>query len=109
MAERKTDPPSSSPKKGTDPGRGRGRMRAEQYELKIRWERARQVTEVTSSGVQFDFDSALKVGTHYNVTLTAPGVAIAPTIEVTRCQLALESGGNKYFRIAARFFPYVDE
>lgn len=108
MVERKTDPPSNGSKRGTDSGRGRGRTRAEQYELKIRWERARQVTEVTSSGVQFDFDSALKVGTRYNVTLTAPGVSIAPTIEVTRCQLALESGGNKYFRIAARFFPYVE-
>ena len=108
MAERKTDPPTSSSKRGTDSVRGRGRTKAEQYELKIRWERARQVTEVTSSGVQFDFDSSLKVGTHYNITLTAPGVSIAPTIEVTRCQLALESGGNKYFRIAARFFPYVE-
>ena len=103
MAERKTDPPAKRP---SDPGRGRSRPRAEQYELKIRWERARQVVEVTPGGVQFDFDSALKVGTKYPVTLTAPGVSIASTIEVTRCQLALEPGGNKYFRIASRFFPY---
>jgi hypothetical protein len=108
MVERKTDPPSTGSKRPSDPGRSRGRTRAEQYELKIRWERARQVTEVTSSGVQFDFDSALKVGTRYNVTLTAPGVSIAPTIEVVRCQLALEPSGNKYFRISARFFPYVE-
>ncbi|MGH9365856.1 MAG: hypothetical protein ACRD1B_11435 [Thermoanaerobaculia bacterium] len=103
MVERKTDPPSTGPKGPTDPGRGRAR--AEEYELKIRWERARRVTEVTSSGVQFDFDSPLKVGTRYNVTLTAPGVSIAPTIKVVSCQLALEPGGEKYFRIAARFFP----
>jgi hypothetical protein len=105
MVERKTDPPV--PKRGTD-GRGRSRLRAEQYELKIRWERARQVTEVTSSGVQFEFDSALKVGTRYPVSLTAPGVSIASTIEVTRCQLALEPGGNKLFRIGARFYPYIE-
>lgn len=106
MVERKSDPPA--PKRPTDPGRGKGRLRAEQYELKIRWERARQVTEVTSTGVGFDFDSPLKVGTKYPVTLTAPGVAFTSTIEVTRCQLALEPGGNKFFRIAARFFPYVE-
>ena len=105
MVERKTDPPAKRP---TDPGRGRGRLKAEQYELKIRWERARQVTEVTSTGVQFDFDAALKVGTRYPVSLTAPGVSISSTIEVTRCQLALEPGGGKYFRIAGRFFPYVE-
>lgn len=106
MVERKTDPPDS--KRPTDPARGRGRLRAEQYELKIRWERARQVTEVTSSGVSFDFDSALKVGTRYPVTLTAPGVSLSSTIEVSRCQLALESGGAKFFRILARFYPYVE-
>ena len=106
MVERKTDPPVS--KRSTDPGRSRGRLRAEQYELKIRWERSRQVTEVTSSAVQFEFDSALKVGTKYPVTLTAPGISISSTIEVTRCQLALEPGGNKFFRIGARFHPYVE-
>lgn len=106
MVERKTDPPSS--KRPTDPGRARGRLRADQYELKIRWERARQVTEVTTTGVGFDFDSSLKVGTRYPVTLTAPGVSLSSTIEVTRCQLALEPGGNKFFRIAARFYPYEE-
>jgi hypothetical protein len=106
MVDRKTDPPGS--KRPTDPGRSKARLRAEQYELKIRWERARQVTEVTSSGVQFDFDSSLKVGAKYPVTLTAPGVSITSTIEVTRCQLALEPGGNKFFRLGARFYPYVE-
>ena len=108
MVERKTDPGGGG-KRPSDPGRGRPpRLKAEQYELKIRWERARQVTEVTSSGVQFDFESPLKVGTRYPVSLSAPGVSISSTIEVVRCQLALESGGAKYFRIAARFFPYVE-
>ena len=102
MVERKTDPPSGS-KRPTDPGRGR--LRPEQYELKIRWERARQVTAVTSNTVSFDFESALKVGAQYPVTLTAPGVSIASTIEITRCQLAFEEGG-KFFRISSRFFPY---
>ena len=104
MVERKTDPPTL--KKPADTGRGRGRLKAEQYELKIRWERARQVTEVTSVGVQFDFYKALKVGAKYPVTLRAPGVSISETVEVTRCQLAIESEGVKFFRIAGRFFPY---
>jgi hypothetical protein len=104
MVERKTDPPTL--KRLTDTGRGRARLKAEQYELKIRWERVRQVTEVTSGGVQFDFDKALKVGVKYPVTLKAPGVSISATIEVTRCQLAMESEGNKFFRIAGRFYPY---
>jgi hypothetical protein len=109
MVNRKTDPPGGG-KRPSDPG-GRSRaprLKAEQYELKIRWERARQVTEVTTSGVQFDFDSPLKVGTRYPVTLTAPGVSITSTIEVNKCQLALETEGGKYFRIAARFYPYVE-
>ena len=104
MVERKTDPPTS--KRPTEVGRGRARLKAEQYELKIRWERVRQVTEVTSVGVQFDFDKALQVGSKYPATLKAPGVSISATIEVTRCQLAIESEGNKFFRIAGRFFPY---
>lgn len=108
MVERKTDPAGGG-KRPSDPGRSRSsRPKAEQYELKIRWERARQVREVSSSAVQFDFDSPLKVGTKYPVTLTAPGVSVSSTIEVSRCQLALESGGAKFFRIAARFFPYVE-
>ena len=45
MVERKTDPPTL--KKPADAGRGRARLKAEQYELKIRWERVRQVSEVT--------------------------------------------------------------
>ena len=106
MVERKNDPPTS--KRPTDASRGRGRLKAEQYELKIRWERARHVTEVTSAGVQFDFDKALKVGAKYSVTLTAPGVSNSGTIEVTRCQLAIEQRGDKYFRIAGRFYPYVE-
>ena len=83
------------------------RLRPDQYEVKIRWDHARKVVDVTSSGVKFDFDSALKVGTRYPVTVTAPGVSIASTLEVTRCQLIVEPTG-RYFHIEGKFFPYVE-
>src|SRR5207245_6179370 len=77
MAERKTDPPGKTTKK----------LKPEQYELKIRWEKARQVLEVSPTGVRFDFDTPLKVGTRYPISLTAPGVSLSTTPEVSGCQL----------------------
>ena len=108
MAGRQSDPPSTSgpPKRLTDSRRKR--LNADQYELKIRWDRARQVLEVTPTGVQFDFDNPLKVGTKYPVTLTAPGVSLSSTIEVTRCQLTVQQETGRFFRVSARFFPFVE-
>ena len=102
---RTSDP--DKPRKTTE-SRSKKRPTPDQYELKIRWDRARRVTEVTPTGVQFDFDSPLKVGTRYPVTLTAPGVALNSTIEVTRCQLTVQETTGRFFRVSARFFPYVE-
>ena len=63
---------------------------------------------MTPTGVQFDFDNPLKVGTKYPVTLTAPGVSLSSTIEVTRCQLTVQSDSGRFFRVTARFYPYVE-
>ena len=66
-----------------------------------------RVLLVSPTGVKFDFDTALKVGTKYPVNLSAPGVSFSSTLEVTRCQVIL-SGGGRSFRIDGRFFPYVE-
>lgn len=83
------------------------RLKPDQYELKIRWDKARQVLEVSSTGVQFDFDGPLKVGTKYPISLDAPGVSFSTTLEVTRCQLTVDPAG-RFFRVSGKFFPYVE-
>ena len=60
---------TSDPEKPKRPTGTRKRPTPDQYELKIRWDKARGVIDVTPTGVQFDFDSPLKVGTKYPVTL----------------------------------------
>jgi hypothetical protein len=107
MVERKTDPPGSGVQRPTRESSRTPRLRPDQYEIKIRWDKARRVVEVTTSGVKFDFDSALKVGTRYPVTVTGPGVSIASTLEVTRCQLTVDPAG-RYFHVEGRFFPSVE-
>jgi hypothetical protein len=104
MAEKRNTPPTETEK----PRSGSRRLRADQYELKIRWDRARQVVEVSSSSVTFDFDQPLKVGARFPVSLTAPGVAISTTIEVTHCRLTVDPETGRYFRVTARFYPYVE-
>ena len=104
MPERKTDPPGKSSRHLEDAHASR-RLKPEQYELKIRWEKARQVLEVSSVGVRFDFDAPLKVGTKYPVSLSAPGVSFSTTLEVSRCQLTVESPAGRFFRVKGRFFP----
>ncbi len=108
MVERRSDPPSDRSKKGTDPKRGSGRLRPDQYEIKIRWEKARKVLEVSPTGVKFDFDSALTVGVRYPISLSAPGVSFSSTVEVTHCQMTIEPSTGRSFRIEGRFFPYVE-
>ena len=105
MAERKTDPPV---KASPDDTPSRRKLKPEQYELKIRWEKARQVLEVSPTGVRFDFDAPLKVGTKYPISLTAPGVSFSTTLEVSRCQLTVEPPSGRFFRVTGRFFPYVE-
>jgi hypothetical protein len=83
-------------------------LKPEQYELKVRWEKARRVLQVTPTGVKFDFNIGLKVGTKYPVSLTAPGVSFSSTLEVTRCQVTSEPGNGRCFRIDGRFFPYLE-
>ncbi|HTD52481.1 MAG TPA: hypothetical protein VK780_05610 [Thermoanaerobaculia bacterium] len=95
--------PPESPRKASA---GR-RLAADQYELKIRWEKARKVFEVSPQGVSFEFDNPLKVGLRYPISLSAPGVSFSSTLEVVRCQLTLEAEG-RFFRIEGRFFPYVE-
>jgi hypothetical protein len=110
MAPRQSDPPPPSadkPKRPTD-ARLKKRPNPSQYELKIRWDKARQVLDVTPTGVQFDFDSPLKVGMKYPVTLNAPGVSLSSTVEVTRCQLTVLADSGRFFRVTGRFFPYVE-
>ena len=64
--------------------------------------------EVTPTGVRFDFNSPLKVATRYPVSLKAPGVAFSTTVEVTRCQLTVDPTSGRFFRVTAKFFPYVE-
>jgi hypothetical protein len=109
VADRKSEPPGSPgerPKRGTDSGRSK--LKPEQYELKVRWEKARRVLQVSPTGVKFDFDAALNVGTRYSVSLSAPGVSFSSTLEVTRCQVTVQAGGGRFFRIEGRFFPYIE-
>jgi hypothetical protein len=106
MPERRTDPPAS--KTGAVEERAHRKLKPEQYELKIRWEKARQVLDVSPTGVRFDFDAPLKVGTKYPVSLTAPGVSFSTTLEVSRCQLTVEPPSGRFFRVTGRFFPYVE-
>ena len=111
MAERKTDPPANSsgrPKRSTDSARSAARLKPEQYELKVRWEKALRVLQVSPTGIRFDFDTALKVGAKYPITLTAPGVSFTSTLEVVRCQVTVEPGAGRSFRIDGRFFPYLE-
>jgi hypothetical protein len=63
MAERRTDPPASGKSSPLETPKLARKLKPEQYELKIRWEKARQVLDVSPTGVRFDFDTALKVGT----------------------------------------------
>jgi hypothetical protein len=100
-----SDPPRppEPPRKGTA---GR-RLSPDQYEIKIRWERARRVFDVSSEGVSFEFDSPLKVGMRYPISLSAPGVSFSSTLEVTRCKLKVAEEG-RFFRIEGRFYPYVE-
>jgi len=109
MADRKTPPVSPErPSRGSDSGRSAKRLRPEQYELKVRWETARQVLEVTPTGVRFDFGTPLKVGTRYPISLNAPGVSFSTTLEVSRCQLTVDSEAGRFFRVTGKFFPYVE-
>ena len=108
MAEKKSEPPGTDrPRRTSDAGRS-ARPKPEQYEMKVRWEKARRVVSVSPTGAKFDFDTALKVGTKYPVNLSAPGVSFSSTLEVTRCQVTVEPGGIRYFRIDGRFFPYLE-
>jgi hypothetical protein len=108
MPERKTDPPGASKSSHREDVRSTHRLKADQYELKIRWEKARQVLEVSPTGVRFDFDAPLKVGTKYPISLTAPGVSFSTTLEVSRCQLTVEPPSGRFFRVSGRFFPYAE-
>ncbi|MEO8189739.1 MAG: hypothetical protein ABI682_05315 [Acidobacteriota bacterium] len=103
MTDRKTDPPRPSPPRT---GVAHHRLSPDEYEIKIRWEKARRVIEVTSIGVKFEFDSGLKVGVMYPITLTAPGVSLTTTLEVTRCQLVVASG--RFFLVEGRFYPQME-
>lgn len=111
MADRKTDPPASPngrARRTSESGRPTSKLKPEQYEMKVRWEKARRVVSVSPTGAKFDFNTALKVGTKYPVSLSAPGVSFSSTLEVTRCQVTVEPGGVRYFRIDGRFFPYLE-
>ncbi len=108
MANRHPDPPGPGPDRPRRESGRVSRLSPEQYELKIRWERARRVIEVSGSGVTFDFDTSLKVGVRYPITLTAPGVSISSTLEVVRCRLIVDPSAGRFFRVEGKFFPYVD-
>jgi hypothetical protein len=110
VVDRKTDPPGTGDRsrRTTDTSRSAARLKPEQYEMKVRWEKARRVVAVSPTGAKFDFNTALKVGTKYPITLSAPGVSFSSTLEVTRCQVTVEPGGVRYFRIDGRFFPYLE-
>lgn len=107
MPERTTDPPSEGDRSKRATG-GVRKLKADQYELKIRWERARRVLEVSSTGVQFEYDAALKVGARYPISLDAPGISFSTTLEVTRCQLTVDPETGRHFRVSGKFFPYVE-
>jgi hypothetical protein len=107
MPERTTDPPSEGDR-GKRPTSGARKLKADQYELKIRWERARRVLEVSSTGVQFEYDQPLKVGSRYPISLAGPGVEFSTTLEVTRCQLTVDAETGRHFRVSGKFFPYVE-
>lgn len=107
MPDRTTDPPSEG-ERGKRATGGARKLKADQYELKIRWERARRVIEVLSTGVQFEYDQPLKVGSRYPISLTAPGIAFSTTLEVTRCQLTVDAETGRHFRVSGKFFPYVE-
>jgi hypothetical protein len=98
MAERKTDPPTSGKSSPLEASRSARKLKPEQYELKIRWEKARHVLDVSPTGVRFDFDAPL----------SAPGVSFSTTLEVSRCQLTVEPPSGRFFRVTGRFFPYVE-
>jgi hypothetical protein len=109
MTDRKTPPPSAgtpTAPRVSRSGRTHQKLSPDQYELKIRWQRARRVLRVTSGGVKFEFDTALTVGVMYPITVDAPGVSLATTLEVTRCQLTVADG--RFFLIDGRFYPYVE-
>ena len=106
--ERRSSDSGERPSRPSDTGKTSRRPKAEQYELKVRWETARQVLEVTPTGVRFDFNTPLKVATRYPVSLKAPGVAFSTTVEVTRCQLTVDPTSGRFFRVTAKFFPYVE-
>ncbi len=106
--ERRSSDSGERPSRPSDTGKSPKRPKAEQYELKVRWETARQVLEVSPTGVRFDFNSPLKVATRYPVSLKAPGVAFSTTVEVTRCQLTVDPTSGRFFRVTAKFFPYVE-
>lgn len=109
MADRPTDPPTGQrASRPSDAGKPQKRLKPEQYELKVRWETARQVLEVTPTGVRFDFNTPLKVGTRYPVSLKAPGVSFSSTLEVSRCQLTVDAATGRFFRVTGKFFPYVE-
>ena len=65
----------------------------------------RSVVAPIYQSVKFEFDTALTVGTMYPITVDAPGVSLATTLEVTRCQLTVANG--RFFLIEGRFYPYV--
>jgi len=101
-------PDSNEPPRPETSRKGGGkRLSPDQYELKIRWERARKVFNVTPQGVGFEFDNPLKVGLRYPISLSAPGVSFSSTLEVTRCKLTVE-GEGRFFRIEGKFYPYVE-
>ena len=49
-----------------------------------------------------------EIATRYPVSLSAPGVAFSTTVEVTRCQLTVDPTSGRFFRVTAKFFPYVE-
>ena len=70
-------------------------------------DRTKRPFAVTPQGVGFEFDSPLKVGLRYPISLSAPGVSFTSTLEVTRCRLTVQPEG-RYFQIEGKFFPYVE-
>ena len=108
MVDRQTPIGGNRGSRPSDSGKPAKRLKPEQYELKVRWETARQVLEVTPTGVRFDFNTPLKVGTRYPISLKAPGVCFSTTREVSRCQLTVDSATGRFFRVTGKFFPYVE-
>jgi len=106
MTDRKTDPPRPNPGPPRSPSPVRAKLSPDSYEIKVRWDKARKVLDVTTTGVKFEFDQPLKVGNMYPITVTAPGISITTTLEVTRCQLTVANA--RYFLVEGRFYPHVD-